>query len=95
MPVTSAVSRLIEHGESDLAHFLFAHLDMRAQQSLRFLDPPSLDSGKYSGMLLVRRRDAIALREVEPADDADTFGDLAVRAHHLGIAGTLDDSRME
>lgn len=91
----TVISRPLQRVKGNLSYFQLADLDMRLQQSLGLVGTPPLNRCKNLSMLFVRRRHAVGLGEIEPANDADAVRDFAMRAHHLAIASAFDDCPME
>jgi len=60
--------------------------DVPADQLPGRLGLPRPDRRQDPGMLVVGRGDPLALREIEPPDDPDPVGDLAMRLDYLVVA---------
>src|SRR6218665_315209 len=87
-----ADSRLARHMylvQRDLAPLGLAGADVGAQQHRGLGAAPGLQCAEYLGVLVVGGVDALVPGEVQPTDDADAFGHVAVHPRHFGIARRL------
>ena len=89
------MARHVDLVQRDLPNLCLTRLDVRAQKHRGLVAAVRADGLQDLRVLVVGGVDARLLGEIEPANDADAVGHVAMHARHLGIAGGLDQRAME